>query len=241
MRATSRYAPGTLASTTTAPAAAAPGGASSTPGIVNAPGAKVTPASTGPITSTGPMHRLLEGTLIDTVLTNRLDGTCGRAGQLSRHQCRLLARRTARADSGGLSRAGGNEARPELGRDAARRGVQSPGAARWSHLPPRSVPGAERDRRRGSPRPGEPPLLSTFGASAAVGLITGFAQCARHRRVQPRRRRSNRRHRRQRRRCHVAGDGAEHEPVAQPTAHHHDSRGAPGEGLSHERSRAAGV
>src|SRR3954467_13028810 len=34
---------------------------------------KLRPA-TGPILSTGPLHRVLEGTLIDTVLTNRLDG-----------------------------------------------------------------------------------------------------------------------------------------------------------------------
>src|SRR5262249_19247607 len=30
--------------------------------------------ATGPISSNGPLHRLSEGTLIDTVLTNRLDG-----------------------------------------------------------------------------------------------------------------------------------------------------------------------
>src|SRR5260370_34310127 len=32
------------------------------------------PASTDAISPTGPLHRLLEGTVIDTVLTNRLDG-----------------------------------------------------------------------------------------------------------------------------------------------------------------------
>src|SRR5207244_4171972 len=32
------------------------------------------PNRTGPISDAGPMHRLLEGTVIDTVLTNRLDG-----------------------------------------------------------------------------------------------------------------------------------------------------------------------
>lgn len=34
-----------------------------------------TPERTGPISAAGPMHRILEGTLIDTVLVNRLDGT----------------------------------------------------------------------------------------------------------------------------------------------------------------------
>ena len=34
-----------------------------------------TPDSTGPISPAGPLHRVLEGTVIDAVLTNRLDGT----------------------------------------------------------------------------------------------------------------------------------------------------------------------
>lgn len=34
-----------------------------------------TPERTGPISAAGPLHRILEGTLIDAVLTNRLDGT----------------------------------------------------------------------------------------------------------------------------------------------------------------------
>ena len=32
------------------------------------------PSQTGPITPAGPLHRVLEGTIIDTVATNRLDG-----------------------------------------------------------------------------------------------------------------------------------------------------------------------
>jgi type IV secretion system protein TrbI len=35
----------------------------------------VRPAHTGPISSAGPRHPILEGTIIDTVLTNRLDGS----------------------------------------------------------------------------------------------------------------------------------------------------------------------
>lgn len=34
-----------------------------------------TPERTGPIDAAGPLHRVLEGTVIDTVLTNRLDGS----------------------------------------------------------------------------------------------------------------------------------------------------------------------
>ena len=33
------------------------------------------PVATGPISAVGPLHRVLEGTLIDAVLTNRLDGS----------------------------------------------------------------------------------------------------------------------------------------------------------------------
>jgi len=36
---------------------------------------KTTPDQTPPITAAGPLHRVLEGTVIDTVLTNRLDGS----------------------------------------------------------------------------------------------------------------------------------------------------------------------
>ena len=32
------------------------------------------PTQTGPISPAGPLHRILEGTIVDTVLTNRLDG-----------------------------------------------------------------------------------------------------------------------------------------------------------------------
>ena len=34
-----------------------------------------TPERTGPISAAGPLHRILEGTLVDAVLTNQLDGT----------------------------------------------------------------------------------------------------------------------------------------------------------------------
>jgi type IV secretory pathway VirB10-like protein len=36
---------------------------------------KRTPERTSPISASGPVHPLLEGTVIDTVLTNRLDGS----------------------------------------------------------------------------------------------------------------------------------------------------------------------
>ena len=36
---------------------------------------RTTPDQTPPISAAGPLHRVLEGTIIDTVLTNRLDGS----------------------------------------------------------------------------------------------------------------------------------------------------------------------
>jgi type IV secretory pathway VirB10-like protein len=72
VRATTRYArpagdaqPPSPAQTTT-PGAPAPAASS--------PNGRRTPIATDPISTTGPLHRLLEGTVIDTVLTNRLDG-----------------------------------------------------------------------------------------------------------------------------------------------------------------------
>lgn len=72
VRATTRYAkpagegqpPGPPATAT--PSAPAP--------IAPSTNGRRTPAATDPISPSGPMHRLLEGTVIDTVLTNRLDG-----------------------------------------------------------------------------------------------------------------------------------------------------------------------
>jgi type IV secretion system protein TrbI len=75
VRATTRYAP---ASNQGQPAAAMQGPTSATPGppapIASPSAGRRTPAATDPISPTGPLHRLLEGTVIDTVLTNRLDG-----------------------------------------------------------------------------------------------------------------------------------------------------------------------
>ncbi|MBI4485763.1 MAG: hypothetical protein HY655_07105, partial [Acidobacteria bacterium] len=71
VRATTRYAPPTAAITSgTGPSDA---GSTSTPTASTA--ATTRPASTGPISSAGPLHRILEGTVIEAVLTNRLDGS----------------------------------------------------------------------------------------------------------------------------------------------------------------------
>lgn len=73
VRATSRYAPtGQQQQNQPIPAAAL----SATPATATAPSTtgRRTPASTDPISPSAPTQKLLEGTIIDTVLTNRLDG-----------------------------------------------------------------------------------------------------------------------------------------------------------------------
>jgi type IV secretion system protein VirB10 len=42
---------------------------------ISSSGQSRTPGHTDPISAAGPLHRILEGTIIDAVLTNRLDGT----------------------------------------------------------------------------------------------------------------------------------------------------------------------
>lgn len=72
VRATSRYA---SAGTTAAPTPGVASSSTNAAPISTGVSPKSRPASTGPITSAGPTHRLLEGTMIDAVLTNRLDGS----------------------------------------------------------------------------------------------------------------------------------------------------------------------
>jgi len=176
VRATSRFAPSMLASTTTAPAAVAPSDASPTPGTVNAPGGKVTPAYTGPITSTGPMHRILEGTLVDTVLTNRLDGNVA-----APVNC-LVTNAVYSHDGQYVLIPAGSRVLGET------KPVQSVGETRLAVAFNRVVLPDGRtyrlDQFLGLNEIGDAGLrdhvnqhyLSTFGASAAVGLISGFAQ-----------------------------------------------------------------
>lgn len=71
VRATSRLQP---AAVTPAPAGGAPIGAQPSPASPRDTNPQPRPTATGPISSGGPTHPVLEGTLIDAVLTNRLDG-----------------------------------------------------------------------------------------------------------------------------------------------------------------------
>ena len=168
MRATARSAsPLGAQSTATAPTSRA-GGARDD--------AQSPPAFTHPIQAAGPLHRLLEGTFIDAVLTNRLDGT-------SAAPVNCLVTNPIFSHSGqhilipGGARVLG-ETKP----------VQSLGETRLAVSFHRLVFPDGRtyalDQFIGLNQVGDAGLrdrvnqhyLSTFGASAAVGLITGLSQ-----------------------------------------------------------------
>jgi type IV secretion system protein TrbI len=176
VRATARYAqPSPVAATVSPPTV---GAASSTPTASGSAvsGSPVRPAFTGPITSAGHLHRILEGTVIETVLTNRLDGSvaapvnCLVTTPIYSHDGRYV-----------LIPAGSRvlgDTKP----------VQTFGETRLAVAFNRLVLPDGRTYRleqfMGLNDVGDAGLRdqvnqhyrSTFGASAAVGLITGFAQ-----------------------------------------------------------------
>ena len=172
VRATTRLTPTgtqTTPSTTTVRAATA-----STSGA--ALSGKRTPASTDPITSSGPIHRLLEGTVIDTVLTNRLDG-----GSASPVNC-LVTNPVYSHDRQHVVIPAGARVLGET------KPVQAVGESRLAvafHrliLPDGRTVGL--DQFIGLNQIGDAALrdqvnhhyLSTFGAASAVGLISGLGQ-----------------------------------------------------------------
>lgn len=140
------------------------------------PGERVAPERTDPITAAGPLHRVLEGTVIDAVLSNRLDGSAA-----SPVNC--LVTNPVYSHSGqhvlipGGSRVLG-QTRP----------VQALGQTRLAVAFHRLLMPDGRtyrlDQFMGLNQIGDAGLrdrvnqhyLSTFGAAAAVGLISGLAQ-----------------------------------------------------------------
>jgi type IV secretion system protein VirB10 len=134
------------------------------------------PASTGPISSAGPLHRLLEGTVIETVLANRLEGSVA-----APVNCLVTTPVYSHDGQSVLIPAGSRvlgETKP----------VQAFGDTRLAVAFNRLVLPNGRTYRleqfMGLNAIGEAGLRdqvnqhyrSTFGASAAVGLLTGFAQ-----------------------------------------------------------------
>ena len=133
-------------------------------------------ANTGPISPVGPLHRVLEGTVIDAVLTNRLDGSV--AAPIS---CLVTNAVYSHSGQRVLIPAGARilgETRP----------VQALGEARLAvgfHrilMPDGS--GIALDQFRGLNQIGDSGLKdrvnhhywSTFGGAAAVGLLSGLGQ-----------------------------------------------------------------
>jgi type IV secretory pathway VirB10-like protein len=175
VRATTRLQSPPVATSTPVPIPTAPL-ESATPATAAAGVSQVRPVATGPISSIGPSHPILEGTLIDAVLTNRLDGSsaapvnCLVTNPVYSHDGRhVLIPAGARVLG---------ETHP----------VQTDGESRLAVSFNRIVMPDGRTHRldqfRGLNDIGDAGLRdqvnqhykSTFGASAAVGLITGFAQ-----------------------------------------------------------------
>jgi type IV secretion system protein VirB10 len=170
VRATARVTP----RTETTPSATSEGDEHA-PRTVDA-SAKVRPAATEPITSTGPRHRLLEGTVIETVLTNRVSGSVA-----APVNCLVTTPVFSHDGQYVLIPAGSRvlgETKP----------VQTFGESRLAVAFNRLVLPDGRtyrlDEFLGLNEIGDAGLRdqvnqhyrSTFGASAAVGLITGLAQ-----------------------------------------------------------------
>ena len=139
-------------------------------------GGHLRPQRTAPIDANGPMHRLLEGTIIDAVLTNRLDGS-------SASPVNALVTNAVYSHNGNhvVIPAGARvlgDTKP----------VQNLGEARLAigfHrllFPDGSTVSLE--QFKGLNQAGDTGLhdrvnnhyLSTFGAAAAVGLVTGLGQ-----------------------------------------------------------------
>jgi type IV secretion system protein VirB10 len=172
VRATTKYAP---PSPGTAAAPAAPDAV--TPSASTGSTATATrPASTGPISSAGPVHRIVEGTVIETVLTNRLEGSVA-----APVNCLVTTPIYSQDGQSVLIPAGSRV----LG---ATKPVQSFGDTRLAVAFNRLVLPDGRTYRleqfMGLNAIGDAGLRdqvnqhyrSTFGASGAVGLLTGFAQ-----------------------------------------------------------------
>ena len=189
-----------------------------------------------PISATGPLHPLLEGTIIDTVLTNRLDGSGARP-------VNCLVTNPVYSHSGQhvLIPAGARvlgETRP----------VQALGETRLAVSFHRLVmpDGSTQrlDQFLGLNQIGDAGLRdkvnqhywSTFGAAAAVGLISRPGAMDRHGWRRGRHRRPDGDHRGRRRRRGVTGQPSGHEPIPQQASDDDYPRGTSREGLPHERT-----
>lgn len=173
VRATSR-ANGTVPQTSATRSTVLPGvGSAGGPAARPAP---LRPARTGPISEADPLHRILEGTIIDTVLTNRLDGSA--AAPLN---CLVTNPVYSHSGQHVLIPAGARllgETKPVQALGETRLAV----AFHRLLMPDGST--YSLDQYLGANQAGDAGLRdqvnqhywSTFGAAAAVGLISGLAQ-----------------------------------------------------------------
>jgi len=173
IRATTRYSQPAAG---TAPGAATPDPASNTSAATTSTTGVTRPTSTGPISSSGPLHRILEGTVIEAVLTNRLHG-----GVASPVNCLVTTAIYSHNGEYVLIPAGSRvlgETKPVKSFGETRLAV----AFNRLVLPDgRTYPleqftGLDAIGQEGLRDQVNQHYRSTFGASAAVGLLTGFAQ-----------------------------------------------------------------
>ena len=175
VRATTRLTPAS-ATTGVAGSAAAPSAPATLSATVASPSRDLRPVATGPISSAGPLHPVLEGTVIDAVLTNRLDGSVA-----APVNC-LVTNAVYSHDGQYVLIPAGARALGET------KPVQNFGETRLAVSFDRLVMPDGRtyrlDQFMGLNDIGDAGLRdqvnqhykSTFGASAAVGLVTGLAQ-----------------------------------------------------------------
>jgi type IV secretory pathway VirB10-like protein len=174
VRASARYGPATSPGQPPG-SGAAPAPPASVP-AVSSIGGRRTPPSTDPISPASPVQRLLEGTVIDTVLTNRLDGA-----HAAPVNCLVTNPVYAQSGQQVLIPAGSRvlgETKP----------VQSVGESRLAVAFHRLILPDGRtvslDQFAGLNQRGDAALSdqvnhhywATFGAAAAVGLISGLGQ-----------------------------------------------------------------
>mgnify|MGYP005810367727 CR=1 FL=1 len=137
---------------------------------------RTTPAHTDPLVDGGPRHRILEGTLIDTVLTNRLESSgvapvnCLVTDPVYSHRARVVL---IPAGARLLGETKPVQAFGETRLAVAFHRVVMPDGSTYSL---NQFIGLNQLGDAGLKDKVNQHYLSTFGAAAAVGLITGFAQ-----------------------------------------------------------------
>ena len=144
--------------------------------VAGQPAARTTPAHTAPLADDGPRHRILEGTLIDTVLTNRLESSgvapvnCLVTDPVYSHRARIVL---IPAGARLLGETKPVQAFGEARLAVAFHRVLMPDGSTYSL---NQFMGLNQLGDAGLKDRVNQHYLSTFGAAAAVGLITGFAQ-----------------------------------------------------------------